>query len=406
VNVLSDDEGLPLSFYFISLSSFLFQLTRFVVQPIYTLYLLKVGASLVQAGFILSIQNFLLIVSKIPMTMLSRRVGEDRMFKVAFIVQATTAIFYAMAPSPVWLYVIPFFQIIATGSFNQMAMSRASNMAPTSRQGDALGRYMTFMSSGMFIGPLISSGLLVFLNYRQLFLVTSLFPLIAFVLFTRFMPRSRENIELPKETEPALGSLRSVLADRNIQVLSLIRTTYSLANTMFTALFAVYATQSLGFSESRAALLFSIMGFTNAMVKLPAGYIGDRLDAKKVLFGTFTALILVFVSVAYSRSFITIAVTLFLFGICWGTRAVNEWATLAKTVDPVNKPIAMSYMSSIWGLGATLGSILAGYLGETVSFQTIFLISAAINIPALPAILLLERTDEQKVIVEEKVHDD
>ncbi|MBD3206977.1 MFS transporter [Candidatus Bathyarchaeota archaeon] len=406
MNVLSDDEGLPLSFYFISLSSFLFQLTRFVVQPIYTLYLLDVGASLVQAGFILSIQNFLLIVSKIPMTMISRKIGEDRMFKIAFIVQATTAIFYAMTPSPIWLYVIPFYQIIATGSFNQMAMSRASNMAPTSRQGDALGRYMTFMSSGMFIGPLISSGLLVFLDYRQLFLVTSIFPLIAFILFTRFMPKPGDNLELPEEPEHALGSLRSVLADRNIQVLSLIRTTYSLSNTMFTALFAVYATQTLGFSESRAALLFSIMGFTNAMVKLPAGYIGDRFDAKKVLFGTFTALILVFVSVAYSSGFTALAVTLFLFGVCWGTRAVNEWATLAKTVDPANKPIAMSYMSSIWGLGATLGSIMAGYLAETVSFQTIFLISAAINLPALPAILLLEKTDEQKVIVEEKVHED
>lgn len=322
------------------------------------------------------------------------------MFKAAFLVQATTSILYALTPNPIWLYVIPFYQVLATGSFNQMAMSRASNMAPNSRQGDALGRYMTFMSSGMFIGPLISSGLLIFLDYRQLFLVTSVFPLIALILFTRFMQEPQTENEIIEDSSPALGSLRNVLGNRNIQILSLIRTTYSLSNTMFTALFSVYATQTLGLSESKTALLFSIMGFTNAFVKIPAGYIGDRFNAKKVLLTTFAVLILVYISIAYSRSFLTLAMTLFLFGVCWGTRAVNEWATLAKTVDQTNKPIAMSYMSSIWGLGATIGSILAGVLAENVAFSTIFLISAAINLPALPAILFLKKPNGEDALIE------
>jgi predicted MFS family arabinose efflux permease len=92
--------------------------------------------------------------------------------------------------------------------------------------------------------------------------------------------------------------------------------------------------------------------------------------------------------------------TLFLFGVCWGTRAVNEWATLAKTVDQTNKPIAMSYMSSIWGLGATIGSILAGFLAENVAFSTIFLVSAAINLPALPAILFLKKPNGEDALIE------
>jgi MFS family permease len=368
-----DDERLPTGLYFIASSSFLFQLTRHLVQPIYILYLLEIGASLVQAGFILSIQNFLTIISRIPLTMLSRKIGEDKMFKIAFIVQATTPVLYAVAPTPMWLYIIPFYQLLALGSFNQMAMSRASNMVPPERQGNALGRYMGIMSTGMFIGPLISSFLLVYLDYRKLFQETK-----------------------AQEESPVLGSLWTVLRLRNIQVLTLIRTTFSLTNTIFTTLFAVYATQTLGFTESRAALLFSIMGFTNAFVKIPAGYIGDRFDVKKVLLVTFTSLILVYVSVAYFQSFSALAVSLFILGVCWGTRAVNEWATLTKTVDPVNKSIAISYMSSIWSLGATIGSLMAGFLAENIAFSTIFIISAAINLPAIPAILMLKDTENQK----------
>jgi MFS transporter, DHA1 family, quinolone resistance protein len=390
-----NDEGLPTGLYYIALSSFLFQLSRYLVLPVYTLYLLSVGTTLAQAGLILSIQSFLLIISKIPLTMLSKKIGENRMFKIAFLVQATAPILYAYAPNMYWLYIIPFYQIIARGSFNQMAMSRASNMVSVDKQGDALGRYMGIMSTGMFVGPLISSALLVYLDYRQLFLASSIFPLIALGIFINTIPKDENQETMEIEEAPALGGLRKVLKIRNIQILSIIRTTYSLTNTMFTTLFAVYVTQTLGFTESRAAFLFSIMGFTNAVVKIPAGYIGDILDSKKVLLATFASLILVYISVAYVRSFNALAVSLFLFGVCWGTRAVNEWATLAKTVNPENKSIAMSYMSSIWGVGATIGSILAGYLAENIALSTIFLISAAINLPAIPALLLLENTDKQ-----------
>jgi predicted MFS family arabinose efflux permease len=330
--------------------------------------------------------------------MLSKKIGEDRIFKGAFIVQATASILYAIAPNKYWLYIIPFYQILSRGSFNQMAMSKASNMVSKERQGDALGRYMAIMSTGMFIGPLISSFLLFYLNYRQLFMVSSIFPLIALIVFNKTISQYGNHESMEIEEAPVRGGLRKVLQIRNIQILTWIRATYSLTNTMFTTLFALYATQYLGYTESRVALLFSIMGFTNAVVKIPAGYIGDRLNPKKVLLATFTSLILVFVALAIVQSYIMLAVTLFLFGICWGTRAVNEWATLAKTVSPENKSIAMSYMSSIWGVGATIGSILAGILAENLSYTAIFLLSAAINLPSIPALLLLRQPNNKNSV--------
>ena len=78
------------------------------------------------------------------------------------------------------------------------------------------------------------------------------------------------------------------------------------------------------------------------------------------------------------------------FGLCWGTRAVTEWATLANTVTQETKTLAMSYLSSIWGLGATLGSLMLGVFGATLPFSTIFLILGLINVPALPAIYLMK----------------
>ena len=391
-------NGLPRSFYIVSVASFLFQLSRFTTQPIFTLYVLEMGASLLQLGFILSIQSILMVVVRIPFTIVAERIGKNRMLVIAFIIQATAPLLYAFAPDPTWFYIIPFYQIIASGSFNQIAMATASNMAPARRQGDALGRYMTFMSMGMFIGPLITSFLVAFISYRQLYLATALFPAIGLALFLRYMPKgeamSQALADPEGEKTSTVDTLRVILRNRNVLVLTLVRTTYSMSNTVFTSLFALYAVERLGFTPSMASLLFSVVGFANAFIKFPAGRLADRLGAKMVLMASFSTLILVFVSIAYLRGFVPILGSLVLFGACWGTRAVTEWTTLANTVTAETKAMAMSYLSSIWGVGATLGSLMVGLVGGALPFSTIFLILALINVPALPAIYIMKGSEE------------
>jgi predicted MFS family arabinose efflux permease len=271
-------------------------------------------------------------------------------------------------------------------------------MAPARGQGDALGRYMTFMSMGMFVGPIIAGSLVTHIGYRQLFMVTALFPAIGLGLFLRFKPkgvRTPPTEEVSTEEGPGtLATLQVILRDRNVLILTFIRSTYSMANTVFTSLFAVFAVQDLGFTPALAALLFSVVGLTNAFIKFPAGRMTDTLGPKKVLLAAFSTLILVYLSISYARGVAPILILLALFGACWGVRAVTEWTTLANSVTPETKTIAMSYLGSIWGVGATLGSFMVGIVGEAFPFSTIFLILALINLPTLPAIYIMKRQKE------------
>jgi hypothetical protein len=54
-------------------------------------------------------------------------------------------------------------------------------------------------------------------------------------------------------------------------------------------------------------------------------------------------------------------------------------------------------MSSIFGLGSTLGSILAGVLSLYLPFTTIFLIAAAIIVPPIPVISMMKRPEGGEV---------
>ncbi len=388
---------LPKSFYIISFSALLFQLGMWMVRPIFTLYILNLGATMFQVGLILSTESFLSTVSKFPLGILASKLGEKRMIITAFLVQTVSSVLYFKATNPTWLYIIIFFQIVGTGSFNQLCMSKVSNMAPSNRQGDALGRYMTLFHMGLFIGPLITSSLVSFINYNQLFLVTAAFPMMGLLLFlnvkSNYMSGSAKNgkinsveFELDEKDVGLFNSIKKALLKRNMIVLSVIRAGYALTNTIFTTLFAVYAVKKLGYSDSLVALLFSLVGLANTTIQLPAGKLSDKIGKKKVLLITFGIIVLDYLAIAYVETLPLIAFALIIFGACWGTRAVTEWSFLASTVEPEVKTIAMSYLSSFWGAGGIIGSMMAGILPDIVPYSTIFVIIALMNIPAIPLI--------------------
>ena len=150
---------LPGEFYVICVATFLFQLTKFATQPILALYILDLGATMLEVGLVLSVQSILVIPLRIPFTVMAQKIGYNRMILIAFIVQSTSPILYFAAPNFVWLYPISLYETIATGSYMQIAMAMTSNMAPKERQGNAIGQYMSFLTMGMFVGPLIASAL-------------------------------------------------------------------------------------------------------------------------------------------------------------------------------------------------------------------------------------------------------
>lgn len=106
----------------------------------------------------------------------------------------------------------------------------------------------------------------------------------------------------------------------------------------------------------------------------------------------YGAVVLVYVVVASVGGVAFITAALVLYGVAWGTRAVSEWAFLADVVRPEVKTISISYLSSVFGLGSTLGSALAGALSMAFPMQTIFLLAAALNLPSILAVAVMGRT--------------
>ena len=380
--------GLPGSFYAVAFAGFLWEMGLFMTQPILTLHYLNIGASILFIGVILGLQAFLLIFLRLPLTILATRVGERRMLAVSFGAQALQLALIGFAPSPAWLYFIPIVQLVATGTFFQLITAMNSERAPPDRQGDALGRHMTIVSSGMFIGPALCGVLVAPLGYSRVFLFASLFPLAGLVILLRVTGLGAGR-NLRSHEVPSLTSLKALLGQRNVVALAVIRTLYSTSNNLFLTLFSIYAVQSLGFNPSLVAILYSIQGVANAFVKVPMGWASDKWGRKTVLLVTFSGIVLSYFGFASLTAYPLIAAVMLFFGACWGARAVTEWAFLAVIVPPESRTIAIGYMESFWDIGGSAGSLLAGVAIGFLPYQTIFLLLAALNLPAIPSILLM-----------------
>ena len=378
--------------YALMLSSTTFVLNFTLIQPIFNIYLTTKGITLVQLGVLLSVQNFIPLILRIPLSELIERIGRIPSMIISLIISGIGTFLFIPAQGYTQLMLVVLFGTISASSFNQTAMSTVSDAAPQSRQGDAMGRYLTFLGLGMLIGPALCSWLVEPLGYEGLFWVAGIVPVLGIALLIFMAPeniRKRERTDTP--TISTSESLRMILKNKNVLLLSYCRASFSASQAIFLALFSIYAAEQLGFSDSAIAFLFTIRGFFNMISRFPAGTLSDRIGRKPLMYGGYALLVVSFVIIAVTGNYLLLGVSMTLYGLCWGTRAVAEWAFLTDLVEPEIKTMSISYLSSVFSLGSTLGSVASGFLTVLFPYSTIFLIGAAINLGALPAIYVMRK---------------
>ncbi len=384
--------GYSARFYALMFSATTFIINFQLVQPIYSLFLTGKGITVIQLGILLSIQNFIPLILRIPMSVVVERIGRIKSLILGLVIASISSILYIFAQSYSQLILVMAFNSLTHSSFIPTAMSTVSDAAPRDRQGDAIGRYLTFLGLGMLIGPALCSRLVEPLGYNGLFWVSAVAPWVGIFLLVFMAPK---NIQQPQKqlTQPigALESMRMILHNKNVLLVSYCRASFSTAQAIFLALFSIYAVEQLGFTESTVALLFTVRGFANTIARYPAGRISDRVGRKPLLLAGYGFLVVSYTMIAYTKSVLMLGIALGLYGLCWGTRAVSEWAFLTDLVEPEIKTISISYLSSVFSLGSTIGSVAAGVLTLFLPYSSIFMIGAVLNLGAVPVLLSIKK---------------
>lgn len=374
--------------------SFISLLGSAVTRDLRPLYFGEVGADPVQVGLLMAVPAIVSIFTRVPSSVLSRRLGRWRMILFTLTLMMVSTALFAFIRDPVWFYPLVALGAFSWAAFSPVAIELVLDQSTASTRGDILGLFFTSIGAAMFVGPLISSVLTLVMGLRQLFLVTTVIPVAALVIFLTVIKPGEigeRREEGGEEGGLGRGSIVRIFKVRNFASLSVARIAYSLSMGVFSTIYPVYAAGSLGFTPSLIALLFTFRGVTNVMLRIPAGRLSDRIGRRKPFIIAIALAVVVYVLLGTVDRFWPLVVVMSLFGVSWGMRMAPSMALVSDSVLDVDRPLALVLFMTVYDIGSALGALLAGFSSAIVSQQTLLLICAPILLVSLLVFVVFSR---------------
>jgi MFS family permease len=308
----------------------------------------------------------------------------------------TTALF-AFVYEPIWFFPIVALSAISWSTFSVISFVIASDLSTTATRGTIMGIYFTAIGASLLVGPLLCSLLILFIGFRELFLVSTFFPMLALILFA--FVANRSEIDMPSigaamnvdRVSTVLGSIYRVFRIKNVVAMYYAQVAFAISFGVFSTLFSIYAEGSLRITPSIIALLFSVRAFTNLLIRLPAGRVSDRIGRRRPVIISHAIFVVVFALLPFTRNLAILGLLIALYGVGWGMRVAPDAALVSESVASADRPIALAILMTMFDVGIALGSLMVGVSAMYLSIPDLFFLCAPILLSGLLALIYFTR---------------
>ena len=164
--------------------------------------------------------------------------------------------------------------------------------------------------------------------------------------------------------------------------------TWGIGEGMFLYFVPLYL-QQLGANPIMIGSIFSVFGFVMMISHIPAGYLADRIGRRPMIraawfFGLVAAWVM-----GLAPTLTLFVVGYVLYGVTGFVMSpLFSYVTAARGKLTAGR--AMTLTSAMFNLGAVIGPVSGGWIGEQFSMQTIFLFSAGVFVISMIVVLFLK----------------
>lgn len=369
-----------------------------VLIPILPLYVTSLGASKLELGFIMATLPAISIIARLPFGILSSRVGRWPVAILALVFQLLAYLSFYLAPSAVWLYPVAALYGLAVSSFGPSAIAIALDSAPLGKKGIVMGRFYAAIGAAMIVGPFLTSLLTFYFAYSSVFLFVLALPTVglsAFLLsggLPLLRRSSSASLVTDKRINSDFSSLKRILLQRNIVMLSASSVTFFVALGAFETMFPVYAKEDLELKSFQVSLLFAARGIPNALSRIPSGAWSDKVGRRIPLLFSYSLTCLALFLISMVSNVYILMLLIGLYGLAWGARTAPSAALYSDNVLPVDTGVVSTLIWLTSDIAMAVGSGLAGALSLILPTPMILSVTAVLVLPGLLGILMISES--------------
>jgi predicted MFS family arabinose efflux permease len=164
--------------------------------------------------------------------------------------------------------------------------------------------------------------------------------------------------------------------NRDLALVALSLTTWGIGEGMFLFFEPLYL-QQLGADPIQIGAILSFVGMAMTIAHLPAGYLADRFGRRPLLHAAWILGTLAVVLMALSRSLTGFVIAIILYGLTsFVAGPLNGYVTAARGRRSVGRAITL--ILSSFSIGAILGPLLGGWIGQNFGLHRTFSFTAVL----------------------------
>jgi MFS transporter, FSR family, fosmidomycin resistance protein len=341
------------------------------------------GLSFGQIGSILSCQFIAGALSNVPGGMLVDAIGRKRLLLAA-------ALFWVGIPYLIMGFAHAYWMLLccaalvgtANNFWHPTAIPMLAQDFPRQR-GLVVSLHAMGGNLGDAIAPLVVGAMLAVLSWRDVVVLNVVPGVVAAALLLVALARPQDAADPPgaarasRKTDAILATLRTLLANRTVLMLSLSGAVRAMTATTLLTFLPVFLAGELGYSSAAiGGCLFALQaaGFMAAPV---TGHLSDRMGRRRVIMSSMamSAVVLLFMAVA-GRSAAFVFFVAFLGFFLFAIRAVLQAWLLDATPQHAGGT-SIGILFGTQAIGAAAGPVAGGVIADHYGIMATFYFLAA-----------------------------
>jgi MFS family permease len=356
--------------------------------PVLPLFAASLNATPAEIGWIIMASTIPGILISYPAGALSDHLGKRRVLLASLIVFASAPFLYLLIETAWQLMAVRFYHGFATAIFGTVASAAIAERYSADRAA-RLSTYSSVTIVGRSIAPFLGGALISLASFGAVYVacaIAGVLALAAGLLLREHEPRPTAKLALPH----FWASLRTVLHDRGIMLVSLVEAAQYLVFGAIEAFLALFAS-SLGIPAWQIGVILGVQLLSIVFAKPLMGRVSDRVGRRRVILPGLLIGAASVVLLPYFPNFIGLSVLSLVFGLGFATVTSSTAALVADLTKDGRYGSSMGVLRTVMDVGQSIGPVLTGFMVGVAGYASAFTLLAAILVAAALMLGLLLR---------------